>query len=249
MINSVIFYSARLQFAFQLNLREKYMYKNATYKKKFADLAEWMPLIIETTKKDLKNEHLKKDLFFVKKYLDSKNIQKVTTEELAEAYAKAIQDEEKGEDIAEFIVSRWLLKNTELYTLFEKYLNQITSDFTALEELHPDQTHALLEDSIQQFGAVPTYLFAVLNSVVFSRETFEHLNKLARTSHQEIVQEMFSEQEKRNVEMVSIAYDREISRLTDIFEKKLNGMQKKYLLDVEQLKKQIAILQRKLQEK
>ncbi len=225
------------------------MYKDATYKKKFADLNEWIPLIIETVKKDLKNEHLKKDLYFVKKFLGSKNIQKVSNEELTEAYTRAIQEEEKGEDIAEFIVSRWLLKNTELYTLFEKYLSDITTDFTALDELHPDQTKALLDDSINQFGAVPTYLFAVLNSVVFPKETFDQLSKQAKASHQQTINEMIEEQEKMDLESVARTYDREIARLTDKYEKKLNGMQKKYQLDVEQLKKQVAILQRKLQEK
>ncbi len=225
------------------------MYKDATYKKKFADLNEWIPLIIETIKKDLKNEHLKKDLYFVKKFLGSKNIQKVTTEELAEAYAKAIQEEEKGEDIAEFIVSRWLMKNSELYTLFENGLSKITTDFTALEDLPLEQATILADASTNQFGAVPTYLFAVLNSVVFPKETFDHLHHQAKASHQQIVNEMITEQEKMNVESISKAYEREMARLTDKYEKKLAGMQKKYQLDVDHLKKQVAILQRKLQEK
>lgn len=225
------------------------MYKDATYKMKFAELKDWFPLIIETVKKDLKNEHLKKDPYFVKKFLDSKNIQKVTTEELAEAYAKAIQEEEKGEGVAEFIVSRWLLKNSELYTLFENNLSKITTDFTALEELPPEQANSLADASINQFGAVPTYLFAVLNSVVFPKETFEHLHKQAKVSHQHFLEERITEQERMNVESVSRAYDREMARLTDKFEKKLAGMQKKYQLDVDHLKKQVAILQRKLQEK
>lgn len=96
------------------------MYKNATYKEKFADLQEWIPLLVEAVKKDLRNEHLKKDLNFVKKFLSSKNVHKVTIEELAEAYQKAIQEEEQGEELAEFITSRWLLKNSELYEFFEK---------------------------------------------------------------------------------------------------------------------------------
>src|ERR1700726_3667878 len=113
------------------------MYKNATYKEKFADLQEWVPFLVESVKKDLRQEHLKKDFAFVKKYLSSKNIHKVTTEELAEAYQKAIQ-EEQGEELAEFITSRWLLKNSEMYEFFEKQLSQIHPDFTNLEEIAPE---------------------------------------------------------------------------------------------------------------
>ena len=38
-----------------------------------------------------------------------------------------------------------------------------------------------------------------------------------------------------------------MARLTDKYEKKLMGLQKKYQLDQEALKKQLAALQRKLQ--
>ena len=41
-------------------------------------------------------------------------------------------------------------------------------------------------------------------------------------------------------------YDQQITRLTDKYEKKLQGMQKKYIQDIETLKKQITLLQRKL---
>lgn len=83
------------------------MYKNASYKEKFALLNDWFGLVIDSVKKDLKNEHLKKDLYFVKKFLGSKNLNKLTTEDLTEAYQRAIVEEEKGEELAEFITSRW----------------------------------------------------------------------------------------------------------------------------------------------
>lgn len=225
------------------------MYKNASYKEKFIDLQEWLPLIVDPIKKDLKNEHLKKDLYFVKKFLASKNVQKVNAQELAEAYAQAIQQEEKGEEIAEFIVSRWLMKNAELYNLFESHLSQINADFTALESLAPEQAKTLADASIAHFGAISTYIFAVLNSVVFPDETFDYLKKQAKSSHQVNVDQQQVEMEKANIDHVVKSYDREIARLTDKYEKKLSGLQKKYQIDVEALKKQIAHLQRQLQQK
>lgn len=225
------------------------MYKNATYKEKFADLKEWMPIIIDSVKKDLRNDHLKKDLYFVKKFLSSKNIQKVTTEELTQAYQQAIQEEEKGEEIAEFIVSRWLLKNTELYNLFETNLSRISSDFTVLEDLSPSDAQTLAESSTKEFGPIPTYLFAVLNSVVFPKETFDQLKRQAKDALHHQSTHAATEQEKATLESMQRACEREIARIEDKYEKKLAGMQKKYLLDVEQLKKQMAALQRKLQAK
>lgn len=225
------------------------MYKNATYKEKFADLQEWIPFLVESVKKDLRNEHLKRDLYFVKKFLSSKNIHKLTTEELAEAYRKAIQEEEQGEELAEFITSRWLLKNSELYEFFEQQLSQIDPDFTNLEELNLEQAQALIDASINQFGAPETYLFSVLNSVVFPKESFQSLKTQALQHHEKQEEESLKAAEMLNIDQVRKNFEREMARLTDKYEKKLAGLQKKYVADVENLKKQVAQLQRKLQEK
>ncbi len=225
------------------------MYKNASYKEKFSDLQEWIPPMIESVKKDLKNEHLKKDYAFVKKFLNSKNLNKLTTEDLVQAYQRAIQEEEKGEEIAEFITSRWLLKNSEIYHFFEQQLSQIQPDFTALNELTFPQAQILIEASIQQFGAPHTYLFAVLNSVVLPRESFEALKESAKQHHRKHQEEAALALERQTVENMQKGFEQEKGRLIDRYEKKLAGIQKKYTTDVEALKKQIAYLQRKLQEK
>lgn len=223
------------------------MYKNATCKEKFADLKEWIPYLVDSVKKDLRNEHLKNDLFFVKKYLSSKNIHKVTTEELAEAYAKAIEEEEQGEDLAEFITSRWLLKNSELYEFFEKQLSQINPDFANLEELSPQQAQTLIEASNQAFGAPHTYLFSVLNSVVLPAESFEKLKQQAKNQKVKQEEKVQWASQQQSVDQMRKEFEREMARLTDKYEKKLAGLQKKYLTDTDALKKQIAALQRKHQ--
>lgn len=225
------------------------MYKNATYKQKFADLHQWVPLIIDSVKKDLKNEHLKKDFLFVKKFLSNKNINKVTVEELAQAYQKAINEEEKGEEIAEFIASRWLLKNSELYEFFERQLTQINPDFASLETLEPAQAKALIDAANREFSPADTYLFAVLNSVVFPDESFKSLRTEAEKHKHQQEKEIEETTAEQTLESFREAYQREIQRLTDKYEKKFLGLQKKYLQDTEGLKKQIAQLQRKLQGK
>lgn len=225
------------------------MYKNATYKEKFAALREWIPSIIETVKKDLKNEHLKKDFSFVKKFLATKNLNKVTTEDLAHAYQKAIEEEERGEEIAEFIASRWLLKNSELYAFFEQQLSQMYPDFTALEELKPEEAKQLIESASNEFGPPQTYLFAVLNSVVFPDESFKTLKSQAQQHQEKQQQESHELAERLTVETMQKGFEREIARLTDKYEKKLSGLQKKYVQDTESLKKLLSQLQRKLHDK
>lgn len=222
------------------------MYKHATYKEKFADLKEWIPYLVESVKKDLRNDHLKNDMYFVKKFLASKNIHKVTTEELAQAYEKAIQQEEQGESLAEFITTRWLIKNSELYEFFEKQLSQIQTDFASLEEMTPKQAEALIEVSKREFGAPDTYLFSVLNSVVLPKENFEKLKHDASHHQAQVKDELHRAKEHLTGEQMRQELERETARLTDKYEKKLAGLQKKYLTDVEALKKQIAALQRKL---
>jgi hypothetical protein len=225
------------------------MYKNATYREKFADLQEWAPIIIESVKKDLKNDHLKKDFYFTKKFLASKNFQKATTDELATAYQQAIAEEENGEEIGEFIASRWLLKNSELYHFFEQQLSKIDSNFTDLEELSSEHSQELIQASNAQFGAPQTYLFAVLNSVVFPEASFQALRKQAKETNQQQTEATKTQQEQQSVESMRAGFEREVNRLTDKYEKKLAGLQKKYLVDMETLKKQVSQLQRKLQDK
>lgn len=223
------------------------MYKNATYREKFADLKEWVPYLVDAVKKDLRNEHLKMDLFFVKKYLASKNIHKVTSEELAEAYQKVIQEEaEQGEKIAEFISSRWLLKNSELYEFFERQLSKINPDFASIEEMTPQQAQALIDEASREFGAPHTYLFSVLNSVVFPKESYQALKHQAQKQQENEEQAAKQSEEKLTVDQMRKEFEREVFRLTDKYEKKISGLQKKYVTDVENLKKQISNLQRKM---
>lgn len=222
------------------------MYKQATFKEKFADLKEWIPTIIETVKKDLKNDHLRKDPFFAKKFFGSKNIQKITSEEMAEAYQKAIQEEDKGEDIGEFIASRWLFRNSEMYHFFEQQLSKIYSDFTELQEIEPQHAETLIKNSNQEFSPLHTYLFSVLNSVVFPDTYFIQLKTDAEQYNAEKKEEEKQAAAAQSIEQMQHNHQLEVARLTDKYEKKLAGLQKKYVQDVESLKKQISALQRKL---
>lgn len=222
------------------------MLKQATNKEKFSLLKEWHPHIFEEVKKDIKNEHLKQDPVFFKMYFNSKNLHKITTEELVEGYRKAVEESEKGEEIAEFISNSWLLKYGDIYQHFEKELSKVQTDFTAIQELDSQNSLQIIEGSIQQFGAPQTYLFSVFNSVVFPKEIFKQLNDRAKKSLSETAQKEQHESEKQTLEALKKHHEREMARVTDKYEKKLSGLQRKYCNDVDSLKKQLSNMQKKL---
>lgn len=217
-----------------------------TFKEKLLQLSDWMPSIIECVRRDLKNDHLKQDFAFIKAYLGGKNIHKIENEELVEGYLKALKDEEHSERIAEFIAHRWIYRNSEMYQFFEERLSRIDPDFTKIEKIEEKEADKLMEDAVAEFGSLRTYIFALLNAVAFPEP---HLAKLALTAHVEKKQaeESFREEtEKKTCEELIKAHELEMNRVTDKYEKKLSGFQKKYANDVEMLKKQVAQLQRKL---
>lgn len=225
------------------------MLKNATYKEKFEMLRPWLPQVVEEIKKDLKNDHLRSDPGFCKQYLLGKHYQKATAPELAEAYAKALDTSENSESLAEFITNRWLLKHTELYDFFEKALTQISPNFTELEEIPLGQAESMAKASSHEFGALPTYLFAVLNSVVFPKTVFSHLEKQSKEEAEHAAHREKNEAVEKEHKDLKTHFEQQIARLTDKYEKKLQGLQKKYQVDTEQLKKQLSLLQKKLSQK
>jgi polyhydroxyalkanoate synthesis regulator phasin len=222
------------------------MIKEATYKEKFDLLTDFINPIMEMVKREVKNDHLRQDFAFAKRYFPGKQVPKLTIQELAEGYKEAVKNEENGESIAEFILSNWLLKHGDLYHYFEEKLSSITQDFTALQELSLPQSETIVKGSIQNFGAYSTYLFAVINSVVFPKDVFTSLEKEAKKAMKKEAEEKKQQEEAKSFALTQQSFQDQIARLTDKYEKKLLGLQKKYTQDVESLKKQVATLQKKL---
>lgn len=222
------------------------MHKSATYKEKFQTLRPWLPSILEAVKKDLKNEHLKSDVKFCKEYLSGKNFHKLTTDDLVEAYSRALVSNENAEALAEFISNRWLLKNTEMYEFFENKLSAIDPNFTELEEIDAPRSREIVTEAAQQFGAARTYLFSVINSVVFPKEIYGELERQAETDRKQVADDQRAHAEKMSTETLLRNHEQQTARLVDKYEKKLAGLEKKYLKDTESLKKQLVALQRKL---
>jgi hypothetical protein len=222
------------------------MLKDASQQQKFAMLRSWMPSIIEVIKKDLKNEHLRGDAAFRKKYFATRDLNKLSTQELAEAYSDAIGAGD-ADPIAEFIINRWLIKNSEIYNYFEGQLQTIAKEFTELTEIEASKATQIVEGATAQFGAPRTYQFAVLNSVVFPKSVFDQLGARAEKDAKAFQEELSEKRAKELAIKDQRQFEMEISRLEDKYEKKLIGLQKKYIDDTTALKKQIAALQRRLE--
>lgn len=210
-------------------------------------LDPWLLSIISSVKKDLRQEHLSKDKVFCQKYFSGQNIQKLSVEQLTEGYRSAIQQEEQGEQIAEFLFHRWLLKHTHLYGFFEKELSALTSDFTKLEIIDDEQGLPIKDRAVSQFGAEATYLFSIINGVVFSPALMETLRATALKDQSVHAAAAQSEEESRSWQKQLQDYEEKIARLVDRYEKRLAGWERKYDNDVAALKKQIAHLQKQQQ--
>lgn len=222
------------------------MLKELSSKQKIIFLQEWLPSLIEAVKKDIRQEHLKQDWLFVKKYLSGKSLHKLTTEDLVQAYTKAVEEEEKGEEIAEFLTNRWIMKHSDIYGYFEQELGRINPDFTEIKEVSSEEAQRMIEQSSAAFGAANAYIFCVLNSVAFperSMADFQEQVKKEKSMHEAAKE---CENLRISEEELLRSHEREIARLTDKYEKKLNGLQKKYVTDIDALKKQISSLHKKL---
>lgn len=219
------------------------MLKNMSAQDKFTLLNPWLTDIFHEIKKDLKNEHLKKDPKFLKKYI-GKHLQNVEVEDLIASYSQAIA--EGMHHLAEFVYQRWLLKNTDMYDFFAGELGKVQKDFTAIEELDDSLSKDLSERSCQQFGACKTYCFSVINSVVFPQTIYDALEKRAQKEKKEKISVLEEQSRIESQEEVLKTCELKIERLIDKYEKKIAGLERKYLNDTEVLKKQLAALQKKL---
>jgi hypothetical protein len=209
-------------------------------------LSPWIADIFLAIKKDLKNDHLFKTPAFVQKHFPKRALDKLTIEEFSGAYFEEIKggDEELGEKI----IARWVLKNAELYQFFVSELSKINPQYDEIVCLPEEISSFLFNASVHRFGAVATYIFTVLNSVVFTEEQLRQLRELALIEKSRVK----PKEEKGSFESITSVkeyYEKEMRKLTEKYEKRTQGIERKYIRDVEGLKKQIAQLHKKIGER
>lgn len=206
----------------------------------FLALQNWTQEILNAIKKDIKTEHLGSDPIFYRAYFGNRPQNRLTAEEIFAAYEQELI---KGnEELAEWVVNRWVFKNGDLYQHFAERLGRINPNFHEIQQLTEEESQAVLEGAIESFGAIPTFLFSALNGVVFPATVLERLRQAAEIEQVSQIKEEEEASQKQSLEKTLATYQREINRLND----KISGVQKKYTRDTEALKKQIKALQQKL---
>lgn len=209
-------------------------------KNRFHTLQNWTREVLQDIKKDLKNDHLHTDPIFYKTYFGNRPLNRLTTEEIFTAYAQELV---KGnEDLAEFVVNRWVFKHGDLYQHFALRLGAINPDFEKIEQLTDAEADTVLSGAAESFGAIPTFLFVLLNGVVFSEMIINRLHKAAVAEKATNQKNEANAIEQLSLDKLVAAHKREIVRLHD----KIEGVQKKYTVDTGVLKQQIKALQQKL---
>jgi len=211
----------------------------------FELLQGWIFDVLHAIKKDIKTEHLSSDPIFYKTYFGNRPQNRLTAEEIYAAYEKELL---KGnEDLSAWVVNRWVFKHGEVYTFFAERLSKINPNFEAIQNLTEAQSEQILNGCEEMLGAQLTFLFAVLNGVVFPESVIQKLRKAAEAERERLIAEDQKAAEQQSLEQTVASHQREMARLNDKYESRLAGIQKKYVLDTEALKKQIRGLQQKLQ--
>lgn len=204
----------------------------------FISLKSWMHVLLNAIRKDIKQDHLGSDPEFYRTYFGNRPQNRLNSEEIFSAYESELL---KGnQELSEWVVNRWVFKHGDLYQVFAERLSQINSEFDKIQTLTVEESEKVLEGTVEQFGAIPTFLFVVLNGVVFPDSIRARLLSLAEKEKMSQEKKTQEDEGKESLEKLLAAKEREIARLND----KLVGVQKKYDKDVEGLKKQIRALQK-----
>lgn len=206
----------------------------------FQALQNWTLEILNTIKKDIKTDHLHTDPLFYRTYFGNRPQNRLTSEEIFAAYEKELL---KGnQELAEWVVNRWVFKNGDLYEHFANGLAQINENFDQIKTLTEAESRQILAGAAESFGAIPTFLFSMLNGVVFPKNILDELRQAAEVEKGDLEKKLASNIQQESLEKTIASLQREIARQND----KIAGVQKKYEKDTEALKKQIKTLQQKI---
>ncbi len=214
-------------------------------KDKFQTLQPWLSQVLHTIKKDIKSEHLSKSPTFYKAHFGNRPINRLTNEEICAVYEKELLGNDT-EELGEWVINRWVFRHGDIYQHFASRLSQINPDFEQIKSLDDKQSEQVLSGAAEAFGALPVYLFIVLNGVVISPKVLGRLKELVVTTQAKEKEENEALSLKMSLDQAIERQKTEILRLEKKYEDKLSGVMKKYTTDIEALKNQVRALQQKI---
>lgn len=210
-----------------------------TWSGRFSLLTPWFSDIIELIKRDCKNEHLRLNPQFVREHFAGLPMHRINLEEMRSVYLRLIL---AGNDpLAEFIANRWLFRNMELYGFFEKALSEVSPEFEKIQEIPEDKAETIIQTACERHGPEVVFCFVVINDVVISQEILERLQRQA-------VESLARRQKESDGESQSVEerLRKEIDRMKDRQEKKIQEMTKKHQQEVHRLFAEINALKAQL---
>jgi hypothetical protein len=213
----------------------------------FHRLRPWLNEIIASIKKDIKTDFLPGSPAFYRTHFGNRPQSRLSFEEIQEVFTKELLA--GNEEMAEWVVNRWVFKHGDLYTHFAERMMGINPQFDEITELNVGQSEQILKGAVETFGAKPVYFFSVLNQVVFPASIFDRLKSAAEAETASQEKEEAVATQTQDFSKLVERHQREIQRLNEKYEQKVAGVLKKYTLDTEALKKQIRALQKQLSAK
>jgi hypothetical protein len=213
-------------------------------KNKFQTIQIWIPAILSEIKKEIRTEHLASSPTFMRTHFGHRPLNRITNEEIFTIYEKELLT--GSPDLEDWVINRWVFKHGDVYQHFAERLSQIHPDFGSITSLDLSQSEKILEGASQAFGALPVYLFAYLNGVVFPEAVFEKLKIAAEKEETSKKLENQQREEQKNLLEAVEQAKKDIFTLHQKYENKMAGLLKKYATDTEGLKKQIRSLQQQL---
>jgi hypothetical protein len=207
------------------------------YPAKFEILGPWIHDIFQLIKKELMRDA------FVQKHLPKRVLDKLPLEEFSAMYLKEIA--EGNEELGDKVLARWVLKHAELYHFFIEELSKVNPKYDEIVDLPSDVSSYILNTSVSRYGAVATYIFSILNAVVFTEDQLQHLREIALLEKSQAKPPAEEKSAFASIEEVHERYEAKMRKLVEKYEKRVLGIERKYVQDVEGLKKQIAELHRK----
>lgn len=213
-------------------------------KNKFQTIQPWISFILDAIKKEIRTDHLASSPAFARAHFGNRPLNRLTAEEIFTVYEKELLA--GNQDLADWVVNRWVFKHGDIYKYFAEKLSRIQPDFSAIESLDLAQSEQVLEGAPELFGFLPVYLFSFLNGVVFPEEIFTRLYHAAEKEESQKKIEKKEEEENLSLAEAIARHQREFFSLQQKYENKVAGLMKKYTVDIEALKKQIRSLQHQL---
>ncbi len=215
------------------------MISKSQYKIKIDLLSPFLEELCKGIKKEIRQEFIQKGLF-------KKSESNVEWKEVAQFFYKKIV-EEGDENVGEWLASSWVCKNGEIFQHFHEELSLIDKQYENLVGIPLELEQKIKDLSVSKFGFLRVYLFCVLNSVVFSSEVFESLRKAALEEVSSSKESLEAARKISSVEELEKVFELEKKKIEEKYEKRMQGVLKKYQIEVDGYRKQIGQLQKKLE--